>query len=214
MALTVNNYNNYNSHANLNNGGGFWSKVTSKISTQHLSSSEKDGRTEIDTVIHKAMVKYYLNSQVPIPLWLDDQNARAQQRQMKRFNTPNTANSSYANSSSSNYPNSNANSRLAINEGNDEPLPRIKPITRKQTKASASLQDLYKQNTNSSHSSLSNISNANQYSNYNRGTTRNNSFPSSSSLNTGDSNPKRDIMAARFKEKFRTQGKTNTFSLN
>lgn len=50
---------------------GFWSKIKTSYSTpSFLSSIEKDGDSETDTVVHNSLVKYYMNRDGRLPTWL------------------------------------------------------------------------------------------------------------------------------------------------
>lgn len=50
---------------------GFWSKIKTSYSTpSFLSSVEKDGESETDTVVHNSLVKYYMNKDGRLPVWL------------------------------------------------------------------------------------------------------------------------------------------------
>lgn len=76
-----------------------WGKIKSGYGTAFanlsLSSSEEDGDTESDTIIHNALVKYYMNQGQGIPTWLEaekpveqrPQTTRPPELAMRRSNT-------------------------------------------------------------------------------------------------------------------------------
>ncbi|CAI5757012.1 unnamed protein product [Candida verbasci] len=57
----------------MNTGGGFFSKIKENYSTKFANLSlttEKDGNSEDDTLIHNAFVKYFDSKGEPYPDWL------------------------------------------------------------------------------------------------------------------------------------------------